>query len=476
MPAFIQASGKSKYMSLDGIGVDFSDEKFKGLSVAADWIRDLESSDSRIHKEKVIEKALMAARLGSANAECFLFNCYQAYNPFYVFGVRQVPETTGLTGRLNPWPSFWGLLEALRLRTVTGNTAKESIERMSQEFDSDEWNQLCRRVIIKDLRCGISEKTLNKVLGKTNWRIPVFSCQLAQDSNDHPAKLRGAKRLEVKLDGVRVLAVVTSNTVNLFSRNGKPFENFPQIADALLPILDKLPSVDLSGSRGYVFDGEIVGESFQLLMRQAHRKSDAKTEGMVYHVFDIVPLPHFREGIWNHNQTKRLEILERFKPQLDNTDCIRIMPGMTVDLDTAEGHDVMRRFAEASVAQGYEGIMIKDLDAPYECKRTSAWMKWKPTITVDLNITGFEEGTGRNQGRLGAIICEGVDNDRTIRVNVGSGLSDDDRNEYWHARNDLLGRVVEVQADAVTQNQDGSYSLRFPRFVRFRGFDAGEKL
>jgi DNA ligase-1 len=393
-----------------------------------------------------------------------------------VFGVKQVPETTGLTGRLNPWPSFWGLLESLRLRTVTGNNARDSIELMSQEFDSEEWNGLCRRVIIKDLRCGISEKTLNKVLGKTNWRIPVFSCQLAQDSNDHPAKLKGTKRLEVKLDGVRVLAVVTSNTVNLFSRNGKPFENFPQIADALLPILHKLPSVDFSGGRGYVLDGEIVGESFQQLMRQAHRKSDAKTEGMVYHVFDIVPLPAFREGLWKQDQTKRLEILERFKPQLDRTDCIRIMPGMTVDLDTAEGHDVMRRFAEASVAQGYEGIMIKDLDAPYECKRSSAWMKWKPTITVDLNITGFEEGTGRNAGRLGAIICEGVDNDRTIRVNVGSGLSDGNRDEYWAARNELLDRVVEVEADAVTQNQDGSYSLRFPRFVRFRGFEPGEKL
>jgi DNA ligase-1 len=89
---------------------------------------------------------------------------------------------------------------------------------------------------------------------------------------------------------------------------------------------------------------------------------------------------------------------------------------------------------------------------------------------------GFEEGTGRNQGRLGAIICEGVDNDRNIRVNVGSGLSDSNRDEYWTARNELLDRVVEVEADAVTQNQDGSYSLRFPRFVRFRGFEPGEKL
>ena len=89
---------------------------------------------------------------------------------------------------------------------------------------------------------------------------------------------------------------------------------------------------------------------------------------------------------------------------------------------------------------------------------------------------GFEEGTGRNQGRLGAIICEGVDNGRVIGVNVGSGLRDSDRDEFWGNRNHLLGRVIEVQADAVSQNQDGTYSLRFPRFVRFRGFEPGEKI
>jgi len=73
-------------------------------------------------------------------------------------------------------------------------------------------------------------------------------------------------------------------------------------------------------------------------------------------------------------------------------------------------------------------------------------------------------------------MIEGVDNERNIRVNVGSGYSDANRDEYWTNRGDLLGRVVEVMADAVTQNQDGSYSLRFPRFVRFRGFEQGEKI
>ena len=140
---------------------------YEGLKLAADWIRDLESSDSRIHKEKVIEKALMASKLGSANAQCFLFNCYQAYNPYYVFGVKQVPETQGINHAPNPWPRFWALLEALRTRSLTGHAAKRNIEQMSELFDSEEWNGLCRRVLIKDLRCGISEKTLNKVLGKT---------------------------------------------------------------------------------------------------------------------------------------------------------------------------------------------------------------------------------------------------------------------------------------------------------------------
>jgi DNA ligase 1 len=453
--------------------LDMQDVKFQGLKLAADWIRDLESSDSRIHKESVIEKALMAAKLGSSNAQCFLFNCYQAYNPYYVFGVKQVLETEGLIDRPNPWPRFWAMLEALRTRSLTGHAAKRNIEQMSELFDSVEWNNLCRRVIIKDLRCGISEKTLNKVLGKTEWKIPVFSCQLATDSNDHQSKLKGQKLIEKKLDGVRVLAVINGTTVNLYSRNGKPFDNFPQIVESIQRIAKHLTPT--YGGR-IVLDGEIIGESFQALMKQAQRKSDVKTEGMTYCIFDAMPLEDFERGYWNAQQHKRTGWLLNNRSKIETENCLQVMPGFEVDLDTAEGHDQMRRFADDAVADGFEGIMIKDLDAPYECKRSSFWMKWKPVMTVDLNIVGFEEGTGRNAGRLGAIICEGVDNDRNIRVNVGSGLSDADRDEYWHSRNDLLGRVVEVAADAVTQNQDGSYSLRFPRFVRFRGFEQGEKL
>ena len=99
-----------------------------------------------------------------------------------------------------------------------------------------------------------------------------------------------------------------------------------------------------------------------------------------------------------------------------------------------------------------------------------------PLKIITLAILGYEEGTGRNEGRLGAFICEGEDDGKLIRTNVGSGLSDDNRITYWAARDNLVGHVVEVRADAVTQNQDGTYSLRFPRFKGFRGFEPGEKL
>jgi DNA ligase-1 len=455
-----------------------SPEEFDG-QMAADWIRDLESSDSRNHKEAVVEKALVAARLGSASARCFLYNCYLALNPYFVYGVKKVPESRGLTGRMNPWVKFWGVCEALRTRSVTGGNARERIESIMTEFDSEQWNGLARRVLIKDLRCGVSEKTINKVCKNSEWAIPVFECQLAQDSEDHANKMQGRKRLEVKLDGVRVLAVCYASvgTVNLFSRNGKTFENFSHIEDQLRPHLKRMSQRMFGSVMDFVLDGEIMGESFQALMRQAQRKKDANAVDSQYYIFDAMPKQDFYRGFWNAQQHKRISALTEIDHVLkEYCPAVHVMPGMDVDLDTADGQSKMRQFADAAVAQGYEGIMIKDLDAPYECRRSSFWMKWKPTITVDLEIVGFEQGTGRNADRLGAIICEGDDNGRRISVNVGSGLSDSDRDDFWSRRDLLLGRIVEVQADAVTQNQDGSYSLRFPRFLRFRGWEAGEKI
>lgn len=456
------------------VKVDYNSSQFQGVQVSASWIQDLTSSNSRKHKEQVIQKALVAAQLGSVDAQCFLYNCFQAYNPFYVFNVKKVIETQGLTGQVNPWPKFWALCEDLRTRTQTGHNALDAIDEVSQQFDSDEWNLVCRRVLIKDLRAGISEKTLNKILKKTTWAIPVFSCQLAKDSKGNPSKMRGKKRIERKLDGVRVLAMVVGENVTLCSRNGKEFDTFPQVSRAISAIAKKLRKQ--FGGQNIVLDGEIMGDSFQKLMRQARRKKNVQTQDMIFNVFDVIPLVDFQTGICRTKQSQRLANLEAIRANLESQDCIRVMSGIDVDLNTSEGHDIMNRYAKDAVREGFEGIMIKDHDGVYQCKRSDSWLKWKPVTTFDLKIIGFEEGTNKNKGRLGAFICEGIEDGKLIRVNVGSGITDTERDEFWAERRHLMGRIVEILADAVTQDKEGNYSLRFPRFVRFRNFTRGEKI
>ena len=457
--------------------IDFQDEQtvinYTGLHVAGDWIRDLEENNSRLHKESVIEKALVASKLGSHSADCFLYNCYLAYNPYFTYNVKQIPETEGLENRDNPWVAFWGLCEALRTRTKTGHIARDAIADLSQRFDSEQWNMLARRVLIKDLRCGITSKTLNKILGNSEWKIPEFEVQLATDSKGHPKKLVGEVMVEPKLDGVRTIAIIHKNgTVNLYSRNGKEFENFPHIAQELSQISRHISGVDRKDD--LVIDGEITGKSFQELMRGATKK-DHKATDSVFNVFDMMDLEDFKRGFCNRKQIDRLLALEA-QINREQFKSVVMVKGKQLDLDNPVGHIKMSEYANECVNNGFEGIMIKKLDAPYECRRSTFWMKWKPVITVDLEVIDIEEGTGRNAGRLGALVCEGVDDNRTIRVNVGSGLSDSDRDDFWSRKDSLVGYIVEVKADAVTQNQDGTYSLRFPRFERFRGFEAGEKI
>ena len=307
----------------------------------------------------------------------------------------------------------------------------------------------------------------------------MFGCQLATNSEGRP-EMKGTKRLEPKLDGVRVLLTVTSTsgplvgTAVCYSRNGKVFENFTHIEDQVLEAFEAMcqaaSTVDQGRfmTDGCVFDGEVIGNTFQELMRQTRRKEDVQATDSVFNIFDVIPLSDFKNGKWNHPLGKRIDILESLRSVVETMPNVELLPHLMVDLDTYEGKNQLERYAKDQVNAGFEGILIKDLDSPYECKRSTAWMKYKPVHDYDLVVIGVEPGTGKNKGRMGALVCEGVDDGKHIVVNVGSGFTDVERQEYWDNRNDVIGRSAVVMADAITLNQSGSYSLRFPRFKSFR--------
>ena len=441
------------------------------MSVCASHIWSLESHPSRLNKE-----AIIAVIAQEGNKE-FFEGCRLALDPMITFGLKQIPEKQDEDGPGLPWDSFTLALTGFTTRNVTGNTARDMIQTMMKSATKAEWNGWYRRILIKDLRCGVSEKTINKVVEKkyADYAIPVFGCQLAHDSANHETKVAGKKLIEVKLDGVRVITIVRADgRVDMFSRNGKELANFPHIAEQISSVIKQKGS---SKSMDVVLDGEIMSSSFQDLMKQVHRKDNVEAGDAILNLFDVLPLEDFEKGIYNKDQTTRSSMVKFWVEQNQH-----LIPSVTyvanelVDLDTEEGKQRFKEINQRAVDGGYEGIMIKDPDAGYECKRSVAWLKLKPFIEVSLAVVGVEEGTGKNVGKLGAFIVEGIDDGKTIRTNVGSGLTDNMRECFWEAADELIGNIVEVRADAITQNQDGTYSLRFPRFKGFRGFEIGEKI
>ena len=421
-------------------------------------IQELEADNSRLAKEAIIERE-------KDNVE--LFEGFKlALSPYTTFGVKKVPSHSGPDGQGLPWEAFKELCHLLSTRQLTGDDARDAIELALSASTGNQWNYWYRRILIKDLRCGVSEKTVNKV--KKN-AVPVFECMLAHDGANHEKKITGVRLIEPKLDGVRCITIVNyeARTVVQYTRNGKILENFSHISDSLLANIDDL-------GRSFVLDGEVVSSSFQSLMKQVHRKDDVKAQDARLMLFDIIPLSEFQKGKSVMGQKRRTALLKTLKPIFDKCENIDVINQIEIDLNSYVGELQFKEFNKEAIENGFEGIMIKDPNAPYECKRSTSWLKQKPFIEVSLTVLETEEGTGRNEGKMGALVCEGTEDGKLIKVNVGSGFSDEDRDEFWSCKVD--GQVVEVRADAITQNQDGTYSLRFPRFLRFRGFAAGEKI
>lgn len=413
----------------------------------------LRSDNSKLFKQDILSQHM-------DNPE-FVAGLKKALTPLITYGVQSVPNAELLAedGDGLTWIDFEQLLYNLETRTLTGHAARDAIVVAMEKSSVDQWNNWYRPILLKDLKAGFSERTVNKVQKGT---IPVFGCMLARDGAKEEKKLVGDVIIENKYDGVRCIAIVQNNTAVLHSRNGKVFPNFPHIEEAL-----SKPEFN-----NMVFDGEIMSDNFQALMKQVYRKTNVDTSDAYLALFDVLDLSEFNEGEGKYNTLERKSILEN----LSFSDCIREVEWTRCNLDTEGGQRIFKNMNKTAIKNGYEGLMVKPIDAVYQCKRSAAWLKIKPVIEVTLTVKDIEEGQGKFEGTTGALVCEGVDDGVHIKVNVGSGLTDENREDIWQDKDSVIGQLVEIKADAITQAENGEYSLRFPRFKTFRGFDKSEKI
>lgn len=246
-------------------------------------------------------------------------------------------------------------------------------------------------------------------------------------------KIKFPVAVEHKLDGVRCIAVKENGVVDLFSRNMKLFSNFVELAEYLTK---EMPD-------NTVWDGEIISDDFQKLMTRVHalegKNDDVSVE---YRVFDTLTIPE-----WNAGRSDR--------PYRERND----------EHFIANNEDDLRFFYQEALAQGFEGVMVKNLESPYISGKSNYWLKLKPVDSADLYIMGFVEGKGKHKGKLGALLCEYG----KVEAKVGTGFTDAQRVRMWESQWKLLGKMVEVEFQSVTKpNKKGKVSLRFPTFKCLR--------
>jgi DNA ligase-1 len=373
-----------------------------------------------------------------------------ALNPYITYGVlpSDVPDPKEEYDILfeQAWLEVKALLEQLANRDLTGNAAREAVETHLKGV----CGPALARILSKDLRCGIQAKTVNSVI--KNF-IPTFEVGLASEG---PIVFEGELQTDVvlnypmwaepKYDGVRTITLINDKgEVEQFSRNGKPYENFPRIRKA----------VQALAQTNVMLDGEVAGEHFDDVMNVAHRKSGQDDEGLIYYVFDIMPLEFFTTKRTKLSQCDRRVVLADALSVAEVLPCIRLAPGRVVNND----EEMLAYFWEMRKA-GFEGLVVKDAKSPYQFKRGTAWYKVKEWYSAEGPIVAVLEGTKKNKGKMGALAVE-FDG---VVTEVGSGFTDEMREDLWARQEELIGRVVEVKYQEKTK--DGC--LRFPIMLRFR--------
>ena len=374
-----------------------------------------------------------------------------ALDPFTQFYIRKIPkyEATGsgcLLGAIDK-------LFELSSRIVTGNAAIEHLTQVLTSL-SPKNAKVLERIIAKDLKCGVSIATANDVwLGL----ILDYPCMLASQYDQKLVdKMTWPAYVQLKLDGMRFNAVVRDGQCEFKSRNGKTIDLLGNLETEF---------VSMANGRDCVFDGELLvadDNGYPLnrqtgngILNKALKGTISAAEAAMVRatVWDYIPYMYFTMGECPVEYEHRMDELQQLPEK------VSLVPNFIVN-NIEEAQAKFKEYYDI----GEEGIILKDPKAFWENKRSKSLIKFKGELECDLKIVDVEDGTGKYEGLLGALVCESEDG--IIKVNVGSGFSDEDRAKI--KREDVIGKVVAIKYNARIRSKHKDESLFLPIFVEIR--------
>ena len=371
------------------------------------------------------------------------------YNPYKKYGISEKIINSISSSRTSP-KTIFELLDILSLNNINDNLRDEI--GAFKNANIEDWD-LYEKMILKDLRCNISSKTINKVwpgLISTSETGADVNCMLASKF-DFEKPPSGNMFITEKLDGMRVWAMIDDiGNIELYTRQGKLVEGCVQVENSISEL----------GLSNVILDGELLATGcsyenvYKETIKRARNKNEVKT-GLAFHVFDIITMEEYQNKMGTRRYSERRKIVDA----LQENEFVKIVPILYQGNDMDEVLKLLDKYRAA----GAEGLMC-NIDKVYEFKRSKGCLKLKVMQTMDLKIIDYIEGTGKYVNMLGALVVDFKGNS----VGIGTGFSDEDRKYIWDNRDKLLGRVVELRYFEITKDKNGIESLRFPSYVCIR--------
>lgn len=386
-----------------------------------------------------------------------------AYNPFINFYQKKIPVYQAYEGGSgDDYEADLAValtsLKDLSDRIVTGNAAKERL-KVILESCYPENAKVIELVVLKDLKCGISAGTINKVFPGL---VPEFKVRKSDNWGTCKGNMKYPAYADLKIDGARCVTFVENGKVSHISANGNVFD--------LFGLYDKLFTFFAQGA-DLAIDGELLfkGEDGKLLPRKKSNGvankalkgtiTKAEAERAVFVLFDVIPAEDYWKGVCHEPESKRRNKLTNLVQQFPDP-AIELCPSWVVFNE----QQVEVLFAEV-LAAGEEGLVCKNTDAIWEPKRAKDSLKIKAELEGDFLCIGWEHGDvgTKYEDVLGRIVI--TDASGKMVCKCGSGFSDNDR---LMAPEDIVGKIVKISFNAVQTNDDGTLVLDFPVFEGIR--------
>lgn len=382
-----------------------------------------------------------------------------ALDPLTQFYQRKIPD---YVTEEKPWHTLESALDKLSKlsnREITGNAAIDYLRLLLTEVSIDD-AKVIERIIQKDLRCGVSTATANKVWPNLVMDYPCMLCSQYEDKLVN--KIKFPAIVQMKMDGMRFNAIVYNGTVEFRSRNGKELDLKGNLVQEFL---------NLSNGVNCVFDGElmIMEDNYQFADRQtgngilnkANKGTISQNEAARVHasLWDVIPYEDFKKGVCNVPYSTRWTTISDL---IGNQEEKGKRIWSVYSKEVASIDDARAEF-ERLYSEGYEGTILKCKNGIWENKRTKSQIKFKGELECDLKIVGIQAGTGKYAGLLGAILCESGDG--VVKVSVGSGFSDDQRLNLGY---ELIGKIAAIKYNARITNKQGEESLFLPIVMEIR--------